>query len=679
MAYNFNSIKSDWRPEAVYPDLSGAPAIAYDVETYDPRLLEQGPGAIRKDGYICGFSVGTPDGWAKYYPIRHDNGDNLEEPANAVRWLADVLGTNIPKIGANLLYDVMWTKCDLGIETRGKLYDIQVAEPLLDENRASYSLDSLATDYLGSGKIEELLYRIGAHVLGLTASKKITEESTDKERAKDIIFQVKSRIWELPARFVGPYAEGDVILPLKIFELQKKKLIEQDLWKLFDEIETEILEILVKMQLRGIPVDIAKGERARDELRRRQEECLRKIQRRIGRDIDIWSAPDIAKACNELGLPYPLTEKENPSFQSEWLADQEHEFFKMLLAARQFDRSGSVFIEEKILNLAVNGRIHPQFHQVKGDRGGTVSGRFSSSNPNGQNFPSRNEELAKLVRGVLMAEPGAEWGCADWKQQEPKLTVHYAAMLNLRGAKEAQKRYIEDPYTDYHQMTADLTGLKRKMAKTVNLGLTYGMGAKKFGSKYGFSLMEAKGIYNTYHAGMPFIKGLTSACEGAVKHKGYIKTLLGRRCHFTAWGPPDWWGFLAKKKYGPNHDFDVWDEKIQSELKEFAKQKGYRPCGHEEALALFGPPIILFGTYKAANRLIQGSAADMMKKAIIDLYRVGYLPCLTVHDENDFCDITSAKQINEIRDIMENCVKLSVPLTLDFEVGPSWGELEEVF
>jgi DNA polymerase I-like protein with 3'-5' exonuclease and polymerase domains len=649
LSTDFSVVKSDWRPYENFPTLVGkAKVISFDVETYDPNLKDKGPGALRKDGFICGFSVATDDGFCGYYPIKHAGGDNLPDPAKAIRWLKDQLSDNTPKVGANLLYDVIWLKCDLDIRVRGKLYDVQVAEPLLDENRWTYSLDSLAETWLKENKVEELLYEVGVKCFGYTpTAKKKYYGDEELGKKKDIITQVKSHIWELPARHIGAYGEADATLPIRIFNLQREELHKRGLWKLFDEVETEILDLLLEMWLKGVPIDVDKAEQVKDQLQLRYDGCMRKIRHRVGKDIDIWSAPSCAEACQTLGLVYPLTDKENASFKAEWLQEQDHDFFKLLLEARQLDRSGSVFVESKILNMEINGRIHPQFWQVKTERYGTGSGRFSSSNPNAQQFPARNEELARLVRSLLCAEDGAEWAIADWSQQEPRVTVHYAVLMGLRGAEEAMRKYIDNPDTDYHQMVADMTGLKRKTAKTVNLGLSYGMGAKKYSEKYGCTIQEAKAIFKTYHQGLPFIKELTDQCQRTVEHRGYIKTLLGRHCHFDLYGPPNW-------------------------------TEGKTPLVYEDAVKAYGQPVVRYFTYRAMNRLVQGSSADMVKKAMVDCYRAGYIPCLTVHDELDFCDITETKQLEDIRDIMLNCVKLRVPLKLDMEVGPNWGECEEV-
>lgn len=645
-------VKCKWRPKANYPQLAGkAKRISFDVETYDPNLLDQGPGAIRKDGYICGFSIATDDGFSGYYPIKHDGGDNLENGEQAIRWLKDQLKDNTPKIGANLLYDIIWLKCDWGIEVNGPKWDIQVAEPLLDENKFSYSLDTLAKQYLGQGKVEEMLLTIGRDCWGLTSKKQFKWAKDKDELAllqdKEIISQVKSRLWELPARYVGEYGDADAYLPVQIFEKQEAILKERGLWDLFG-LEAEILELLLHMWVGGIPIDEVKAEQAKEQLEQEKDLAIRKLRRRAGQGIDIWSNESISSACDKLGLKYPLTEKENPSFEADWLREQEHPFFSLLLDARQLDRSGAVFIEEKILNASINGRIHPQFWQVKTERYGTGSGRFSSSNPNAQQFPSRHPRLSKIVRGLIVPEPGCEWGKADYSQQEFRLTVHYAYLSKLRGAAEARARYLKDPDTDYHQMVADVTGLVRKIAKSVNLGLSYGMGIKKFSEKYGIPYNEAKSIFDAYHVGNPFVKELTNKCERVVKSRGFIKTLLGRHAHFDLWGPAKW-------------------------------ETGIVPKPHEEAIQEFGPYVQRYFTYRAMNRLVQGSAADMIKKAMVECYRAGYVPCMTVHDELDFKDVQGIEMMRHVEEIMRTCCEVTVPMKVDVTIGKNWGETEEVF
>lgn len=634
-------INSSWKCYEKFPDLSQAKLIAFDTETRDPHLMEKGPGTHRKDGYICGFSLATDDGFKGYYPLRHASG-NLPDINKATKWLRDVLSTDVPKVGANLLYDAEWTEADLGITMKGLKYDIQVADPLLDENYPTYKLSALAERWLGEDKDEDLLYRAGVEIYNFKSNKK-----TEKEQRESIITKVKGKLWDLPASLVGLYGEADAELPIKIFKLQEVALKEKGLWDVF-MLETEVLELLLAMRNKGIPIDINKAVQLKDELSTEYDSVIRNIRHRVGFTPDIWSADSLVKICDTLHLPYIKTNKGNPSFEAQWLEKQEHAIFKLLLEARQLDRSGGVFVENKIIDMAVNGKIYPQYWQVKNDRGGTKSGRFASSNPNAQQFPARNKVLAKKIRSLFIAEPGCRWGMFDFSQQEPRVTVHYADLIGLPGAAEARKAYIDNPNTDYHQLVSDWTGLDRKTAKSINLGLAYGMGPKKYAENHGKTMAEARQLFNLYHEKMPFIKALSSRCERMVKHRGYIKTLMGRHRNFNLYGPPRW-------------------------------EKGMLPLRKEDAIKKYGRPVMQYFTYRSMNSLIQGGSADMIKKAMVDCFKVGYVPNITVHDELDFADITNDKQILEIRDIMLNAIKLNVPSKVDVELGKSWGECDELW
>ena len=129
---------------------------------------------------------------------------------------------------------------------------------------------------------------------------------------------------------------------------------------------------------------------------------------------------------------------------------------------------------------ATKGRIHCQFHST-----GTVTGRFSSSNPNLQQVPARDQELAPLIRQLFIPEEGEEWVCADYAQQEPRVLVHYASLKNIDSAITARDNYQKDERTDFHQMVADMAHIPRKQAKTINLALFYGMGQKKLAKELG--------------------------------------------------------------------------------------------------------------------------------------------------------------------------------------------------
>ncbi len=630
------TLKSDWRPPTEMPDLAAAKLLAVDVETYDPELKQNGPGGVRGVGHLVGVSLATDDGWRGYYPLAHQGGDNVTNPKGCLRWLKKQLSRKRqPKVGANIIYDREWLRVN-GIEMAGLTYDVQLAEGLLDSNRLTYNLDSLGRDYLGEGKEETLLTAAGKELLGISG------------RADTVANQVKANLWRLPARYVGPYGEGDADRPIRIHKLQETKLRDEELWDLY-QMETELIDLLLDMRFAGIPVDAAKAEQVADELARRQAKANRRLSRLCGFVPNVWANEDLEKLCKKLGYHHMTTPKGNPSFPADWLEQQEHEALRLVVKVRRLDRAGSVYVRGKILDLQVNGRVYPQFWQVKTDaqgaRHGTGSGRFASSNPNAQQIPARDPEIAPLVRSIFIPEPGADWCKNDWSQQEPRVTVHYAYLLGCRGAEEARDRYRDNPDTDYHQMVAELCDIERKPAKTINLALSYGMGPKTMSHRLGVTLAEAKHLLNEFHEGVPFIRELSRRCQRVVRHRGYLKTLLGRRQRFDLWGPPKW-------------------------------SDGIKPLKYEAALKEFGRPVQRYFLHKALNTLVQGSAADMVKVAMLQLKRLKLVPHITLHDELDH-SVTSSKEIKQIREVMLHCMELEVPLKVDTDTGPSWGELKE--
>lgn len=612
-----------WQAPTTFPSLLDAKIIGIDTETRDPNLMTLGPGGVRKDGYVIGISIAT-DTFRGYFPIRHDGGGNL--PVDKVlAWLKDNLGSNIPKVGANILYDLEWLRSE-GVEVRGPKYDIQVAEPLLDEDRRTYRLDALAKDYMGEGKAEDLINEWAANH-GIAASK------------------VKENLWKMPAEIVGPYAEMDAVLALKIFQKQESLLREQGLWDVF-LMETELIDCLLDMRFRGIPVDVDRAVKTREELQRLQAAEQKVLDGLAGMEVDVWSGDSIQAACDKLRLPYVLTPKGNPSFEAEWLEAQEDPLFQKVVRVRRLDRGGGVFIQKKILEMQHNGRIHPTFRQVRGDDGGTASGRFASANPNMQQVPARDPVLAPLIRRIFVPEPGSLWMVGDYSQQEPRVTVHYAYLSGFRGGDEARTRYIDNPDTDYHTMVAEMANIPRKSAKTLNLGLAYGMGKPKMAGQLGLTMAETTEIYNKYHGAIPFIKLLGDKCTRVAQDRGYIRTLMGRRRRFNLWGPSKW-------------------------------SPGLRPMPKMDAIREFGLPVVRYFVHKAMNALVQGTSADMMKLAMLAVYRAGDVPHITIHDELDL-SVTDHAHAKRIREAMLDCVKLEVPMKVDVELGPSWGECKEV-
>ena len=605
----------EWVMPDEYPDISSAREVAIDLETCDPNLKSKGSGWARGDGYVIGFAVAI-EGKAWYFPIRHENGSNLDAKVT-IGWIKEICSVERDYIMHNALYDLGWLWHE-GIEVKGRVIDTMVVGALLDENRWSYALNALGRDYLNQRKNEKDL----------------------QEASLSFGVDAKSEMYKLPAHFVGAYAEQDASLTLNLWNHFKGLIIKEDIGDIFD-LETKVLQVVFAMRKQGVRVDLEKAERIKKDLLERENKLLKNIKDLTNCDVEIWSADSVSKAFDALSLSYPRTQKVNaPSFTKNFLANHTHDVPKAIVQARELNKARTTFIDT-ILKHQHNGRIYAEAHPLRSDDGGTVTGRFSYSNPNLQQVPARHGEIGPLIRSLFVPNVGEQWGAFDYSSQEPRLVVHYASLLKFNGAEQFAEEYNKDKFTDFHQLAADIVGVPRKQAKDINLGLFYGMGSKKLSEQLGLDYEDAKDLFGVYHSKVPFVIQLSDYATNRANQKGVIRTLLGRRCRFDKWEP---------NAYGT-----------------------FKPLSYAEAYAEHGPAIKRAFTYKALNKLIQGSAADQTKMAMVALYKEGITPLIQVHDELDI-SVKDEQQGNKIKEIMENCVEMQVPSVVDAEYGPSWGE-----
>ena len=610
--------QSEWVPPQSFPDLSGATEIAIDLETCDPHMEQMGPGWPRKDGYIVGYAVAV-DGWSGYFPVAHAGGGNLDKRIVEL-WVKKVLALPADKIMHNAAYDLGWLRAS-GFEVNGRIIDTMIAAPLIDENRYSFALNSLGFDYLKEVKSEQGL----------------------KEAAQDFGVHAKKELWRLPAMHVGAYAEQDAALTLKLWHHLRALLRAEEVESIFD-LESALLPVLIDVTYRGIRFDSTKCDRLVQDMRQREKELLRTIKEQAGgTQVDIWAAASIAQAFNKMGIQYPRTANGAPSFTKSFLDSHEHPMAKMIVEARELNKTHGTFLTPYLDHSRRDGRIHPHINQLRSDDGGTVTGRLSMNNPNLQQVPARHEVIGPMVRSLFLPEEGQLWAANDFSSQEPRLLVHYATLLELPGAEKMADAYRENPDTDFHQMVADMAGIKRKAAKTIGLGLMYGMGKQKLAHSLDLPLEEASELISTFHQKVPFLRGTVDAVMKRIEHPasgGAIRTLLGRKCRFPLWEPTDW---------GVN-----------------------KALPYEQAVVEYGRRIKRAGTYKGLNRLIQGSAADQTKAAMLALHKAGFRILLQVHDELAI-SVATVDEAREAADIMARAVRLEVPSRVDVETGPSWG------
>lgn len=644
------SAATEWVCPDIFPDLKKYKYIAIDLETKDLGLKSRGSGALINDGEIIGIAVAV-EGWSGYFPIGHREG-NL--PKNKVlEWLQEICSLPSTKIFHNAMYDVCWLKA-YGIKINGHIIDTMVMAALVDENRYSYSLNSLCYDYLGEVKDESVLV----------------------QAAKGI--DPKSEMYKLPAMFVGSYAEKDAELTLKLFKHLSLEIRKDNLTEVFD-LETRLFPCLIDMKVKGVRVDVERAHLLKTKLSEEEKELLLKVKKETGIDVQIWAARSIGKVFDKLSLTYNRTAKtQAPSFTKNFLQVHKHPLVQCIAKAREINKAHTTFIDT-IIKYQHKGRIHADINPVRGEKGGTVTGRFSYSNPNLQQVPARNKDLGPLIRSLFLPERNHTWGCFDYSQQEPRLVVHYAAASpSLRDDNEVKSivERFKNNDVDFHQTVADMAEIERSQAKTINLGLFYGMGKAKLQAELGLGTKEeAEKLFDKYHSRVPFVKALMQNTSRDSQKEGYITTLLGRKCRFENW---------EINEFNPGTitpSMTKAEAESASKIKQYEvekKRNKYKlelgEITEEEIKKKIKPKIRRAFTYKALNKLIQGSAADMTKKAMLDLYEEKIIPHIQIHDELDV-SVESKEHADKIVDIMQNAVKLNVPNKVDYESGENWGDI----
>ena len=624
----------EWNCPDHFPDLSKAKYIAIDLETRDPDLKTRGSGAVIGNGEIIGIAVAI-EGWSGYYPIGHREG-NLDKRI-VLEWFKEVCATDAVKIFHNAMYDVCWIKA-YNIPIRGMIVDTMVMASLIDENRLWYSLNSIAFDYLGSVKDEKAL----------------------KDAAEKAGVDAKSEMYKLPAMYVGGYAEKDAELTLDLFKKLSLEITKQKLENIFN-LETNLFPCLIDMKFKGVRVDVEEAHKLKKQLLLQEENLLLEVKKETGIDTEIWAARSIAQVFDKLNLPYVRTEKTKaPSFTKNFLQEHKHPLVNKIAKAREINKAHTTFIDT-ILKHSHHGRIHADINPIRSDQGGTVTGRFSYSNPNLQQIPARNKDLGPKIRSLFIPEKNHKWGCFDYSQQEPRLVVHFAATTESTMFDDSVVNIVEKfkkDSVDFHQTVADMANISRSQAKTINLGLFYGMGKAKLQAELGLNTKaEAENLFNQYHENVPFVKELMTHTSNYAQKEGCIATLEGRRCRFDKWELSQW----------NNGKFVAPMSRIEAEAAFKEKYPDAKP-------QLLEKGIRRAMTYKALNKLIQGSAADMTKKAMLDLYNEGIVPHIQIHDELDI-SVESEAQAKKIIEIMENAVTLAVPNKVDYESGETWGDI----
>lgn len=631
------------------PELRDPPPghIALDFETEDPTLLERGSSwAFQGIGQVIGMAVAW-DGFEAYYPIAHRTG-NVDESV-VIRWLtAQLKREDVTFVAANAAYDMGWARRICGMYPAGGVEDVQFMAALLDEYRLSYSLDSISKDYLKIGKDFDFLGDI---------EKKLSLKHT----------QVMANLKYLPGPAIAPYAATDARRTYDLYMHLKPLILEQGLLAVH-ALESALIPMCVEMKRIGIRVNVDEAQRLSEEIKnKRMPELQSEIKRITGVDVEPWESETLERALKECGIECERTRTGQPKVDQLALAEWAKTIpvAAHILNLRKMSKIQNTFLDGHILGHQHKGRIHSDINQLRSDREdgsrfGTVSGRMSSTSPNLQQIPTRDKEWGPLMRSLFLAEEGQQIASLDYSSQEPRLAVHFSAKAKLDGAAEAVAKFKDNPRTDYHKMVADMADIPRSQAKTLNLGLAYGMGGAKLARSLGLPTQwmqlikrgsrtdwveispeqvdelksqhydcievagdEAKAIIKKWEDGAPFMRGLYRLSSRVAEERGFIKTILGRRCRFP---------ITRDGKYGFTH--------------------------------------------KAMNRLCQGSAADQTKQGMLDLWKLGHVPLLTVHDELVF-SVENEEEARRYSPVMENAIQLEVPSVVDVNLGKTWGDVEK--
>ena len=645
-------------------DLKDVDTVAVDIETYDPNLKTKGLGAIRGDGFICGIAVATGKETA-YFPLRHSD-IFIDYKRDEKIW--NVLNEkifqneNITKVFHNAMYDVCWIRAVTGMKMKGRIVDTMIAASVVDENRFKYSLDSLSKDYLNEEKYKYDLQQKTLEWSGGTVKDPMTN------------------MHKLPASIVKEYAKQDVNLTYKLWNLFNKKIDEvlytkedgeQKTSRNIFELETKLFPCLVDMKFKGVKIDVEKAKAFGKRLEKTKNNIIDYIARKTNVRVEIWAASSIKSLLDHQGIDdYKKTPKSGmPQLPKNYLSTHKNKYLRLIAKAREFDKAKNTFVEG-LLSFVHNGRIHADINQIRGEHGGTVTGRFSMSNPNLQQIPSKGY-IGKKMRELFIPETGSDWYSFDYSQQEPRIVVHYAIKLGMDGTEELKEEFDKED-ADFHQIVADMANIPRKQAKTINLGLFYGMGKIKLQKELNLDPQKAKTLFNNYHSKVPFVKQLSQDLSLFAAEEGLLYTLGDRFCRFDKWESRD-------KEWNPetNRFTEVKlhatkEEAIDAyKLEQMEKYEKYidPTCEH------FEKHYTRAFTYKALNRLIQGSAADMTKKAMVLLYEKGIIPHIQIHDE--LCvSIKDQETRTMVQNIMEKAIELEINNKVDCESGPNWGSIK---
>lgn len=594
--------------------------VVIDFETYDPYLRRKmGPGWVygknvpNSDFQVLGAALKV-NGHTSIYTTKIDTIREYVDSADAL-------------IMHNAQYDLGCLTC-LGIDySHCKIVDTAIMSRLYNSSAPSHGLDALAKKHLKVNKGGQTMAKavLDAGIYPLTKKDQAAGTHPPLDKVLKWTYENMAEVQEHCYDAVAEYAKLDADLTWDLYKFFDSKLDKQ-----LYEYYSFFAVICNDMRNRGVRINLDTIRSNMVQLRPKIAGLFAKVYEIAGEEFNIKSIKDVPRVFDKLGIVYPKTDKGNPSITTPWMEKQEHPLCKAIIKARKYKNIVDNFMEkllhlqsytlgvsqEEIDNLKY-GRLYPELNLMR-----AKTGRFSCSNPNVQQIPTRDEELGPLCRAIFEPEEGDEWFSLDFSNQEGRIQIHYATLLGCSGAEDIAEQFHKDPAFDIHQHIADMAGIDRFTAKTINLGLSYGMGIEKLGESLGLTKAEAEELKAKYNSFAPYLRQLTQMCKKAIQKNGSIKTLGNRR---VAMEPPT---YINGQK-------------------------------------------VLFD-YKALNQLIQGSAADQTMAAMRMAYDEGINMLFPVHDEINISGTIEDAQ--RLKYIMENCIPLNIPCLTEIGQGKDWSE-----
>lgn len=588
-------------------------AFAFDTET---------SGLDWKRVHPVGYVFTLNENQSVYIPIRHGGGGNLagcppletsEGPFvihpfevalnKAFQERERTYGNSAgPTIGHNLKFDAHLA-LNAGITLPKKMYCTQYGAAILDEHAKSHNLEFSCEVRQLPTKKSEMMHNHISRTFGIPNNR-----------------EVMGHFWRLAGNdpIAREYAEGDGISTLALWRDQLPRLEEEGLTAI-SNLENALIRHIVKMERVGVKIDMERLGELEDIFKKKLQEAMSLLP-----DGFNSKAPTQVKAYLESNgiKDWPKTSLGNASFPEKWLELSEPG--RKIVAGRQIRTVMNQFIEPMKNSHVYKGRVHTSLNQLRGDGFGVISGRFSSSFPNLQQVPKHNHELSALYRSIFVADQGYEFWEADYSQCEPRLFAHYAkAQVLIDG-------YNKTPPTDMHDVTAKMMDADREtVAKRMNMGLLTGMWPKTLAAHMGWDIPKAKNMWNQWFQVYPEIRTFQDSATHAMGTRGYVRTILGRRCR------------LDNPKFA----------------------------------------------YQATSRIIQGSNADILKMKLLQACEMieqmgdAVQMLLTVHDSLEWQAEESERGRGFSREIVKACSEvqtepffLRVPFKMDVKKGRTWAE-----